>query len=198
MRARALHPDVLVVTSALLQVNCVIVRAGGHSAAARAPLNVLGARARRAARAETFVIDSPVLPEESSAARRCSSRPASPRRAGCSRRTPTGITCSGRWRSPRRARLRREQRRAARGRAGRSPAGAARLRRRALPGAPAAAAARRRCRRCRCPGTARSATRELELHPTGGHTADGMAIWRALGRRAGRPATTCRRSRSRR
>ncbi len=42
MRAVALHPDVIVVTSALLQVNCVIVRGGE----------------------ETFVIDSPVLPEE--------------------------------------------------------------------------------------------------------------------------------------
>lgn len=42
MRAVALHPDVIVVTSALLQVNCVIVRGGE----------------------ETFVIDSPVLPDE--------------------------------------------------------------------------------------------------------------------------------------
>jgi glyoxylase-like metal-dependent hydrolase (beta-lactamase superfamily II) len=42
VRALALHPDVLVVTSALLQVNCVIVRGG----------------------VETFVIDSPVLPDE--------------------------------------------------------------------------------------------------------------------------------------
>ncbi len=42
MRAISLHPDVIVVTSALLQVNCVIVRGGE----------------------ETFVIDSPVLPEE--------------------------------------------------------------------------------------------------------------------------------------
>jgi glyoxylase-like metal-dependent hydrolase (beta-lactamase superfamily II) len=42
VRAVSLHPDVIVVTSALLQVNCVIVRGGE----------------------ETFVIDSPVLPEE--------------------------------------------------------------------------------------------------------------------------------------
>ncbi len=42
MRAVSLHRDVLVVTSALLQVNCVIVRGGE----------------------ETFVIDSPVLPDE--------------------------------------------------------------------------------------------------------------------------------------
>jgi glyoxylase-like metal-dependent hydrolase (beta-lactamase superfamily II) len=42
VRAVSLHADVLVVTSALLHVNCVIVRGGD----------------------ETFVIDSPVLPDE--------------------------------------------------------------------------------------------------------------------------------------
>ncbi len=42
MRAVSLHRDVIVVTSALLQLNCVIVRGGD----------------------ETFVIDSPVLPDE--------------------------------------------------------------------------------------------------------------------------------------
>ncbi|MGD1058164.1 MAG: MBL fold metallo-hydrolase [Solirubrobacteraceae bacterium] len=47
MRAISLHQDVIVVTSALLRVNCVIVR-GGESEA-------LG---------ETFMIDSPVLPDE--------------------------------------------------------------------------------------------------------------------------------------
>ncbi|MGH2903324.1 MAG: MBL fold metallo-hydrolase [Solirubrobacteraceae bacterium] len=51
MRAVSLHRDVLVATSAVLQANCVIVRGpveGGDADAA----------------AETFVIDSPVLPEE--------------------------------------------------------------------------------------------------------------------------------------
>lgn len=42
MRAVSLHPDVLVVSSALLRVNCVIVREGE----------------------EAFAIDSPVLPDE--------------------------------------------------------------------------------------------------------------------------------------
>lgn len=42
MRAVALHPDVLLVTSALLRVNCIVVRSA----------------------AETFVVDSPVLPDE--------------------------------------------------------------------------------------------------------------------------------------
>ncbi len=61
MRARALHPDVVVVTSALLQVNCVIVRGAPAAAPERGPLNVIEAGS---AGAETFVIDSPVLPEE--------------------------------------------------------------------------------------------------------------------------------------
>jgi len=49
MRAQALHSDVLVVTSALLQLNCVAVRAVGDEPPGEG---------------ETFVIDSPVLPEE--------------------------------------------------------------------------------------------------------------------------------------
>jgi glyoxylase-like metal-dependent hydrolase (beta-lactamase superfamily II) len=60
VRAVSLHRDVLVVTSAVLHVNCVIVRGtvedradGDH---ARSVGGELGA--------ETFVIDSPVLPDE--------------------------------------------------------------------------------------------------------------------------------------
>ncbi|HUB35999.1 MAG TPA: MBL fold metallo-hydrolase [Solirubrobacteraceae bacterium] len=47
MRALALHADVLVATSAVLHVNCVLVRGAGPQGAQ-----------------ETFAIDSPVLPEE--------------------------------------------------------------------------------------------------------------------------------------
>jgi glyoxylase-like metal-dependent hydrolase (beta-lactamase superfamily II) len=69
VRAVALHPDVLVATSAVLQVNCVIVRGaagergigdgareadGGRAASGRAP----------EPDGEAFVIDSPVLPAE--------------------------------------------------------------------------------------------------------------------------------------
>jgi len=56
VRAVALHADVLVATSAILQVNCVIVRGGAvqEGQAAGAP----------DAAGETFVIDSPILPEE--------------------------------------------------------------------------------------------------------------------------------------
>jgi glyoxylase-like metal-dependent hydrolase (beta-lactamase superfamily II) len=56
VRAVSLHPDVLVVTSALLQVNCVIVRGGGGTG------GVAAGGAEPAG--ETFVIDSPVLPDE--------------------------------------------------------------------------------------------------------------------------------------
>ncbi len=51
MRAVSLHRDVIVVTSALLQVNCVIVRGGVGEGA-------------EDAQGEVFVIDSPVLPDE--------------------------------------------------------------------------------------------------------------------------------------
>ncbi len=65
MRALALHPDVLVVTSALLQVNCVVVRGavdgGGASGPAAGPVSGAGGAA---AGAEAFAIDSPVLPDE--------------------------------------------------------------------------------------------------------------------------------------
>jgi glyoxylase-like metal-dependent hydrolase (beta-lactamase superfamily II) len=64
VRALALHPDVLVVASALLQVNCVVVRGavdgGGAAGAAAGPVS----GASGAAGAEAFVIDSPVLPDE--------------------------------------------------------------------------------------------------------------------------------------
>jgi glyoxylase-like metal-dependent hydrolase (beta-lactamase superfamily II) len=67
VRALALHPDVLVVTSAVLQVNCAIVRGGAERAAGgedeSAP-RVVEAGEESSDAGETFVIDSPVLPEE--------------------------------------------------------------------------------------------------------------------------------------
>jgi glyoxylase-like metal-dependent hydrolase (beta-lactamase superfamily II) len=69
LRALALHPDVLLVSSALLQANCVIVRGGlvGESPeqgdeGLRIVQNDPAARAVTIG--ETFVIDSPVLPDE--------------------------------------------------------------------------------------------------------------------------------------
>ena len=64
MRAVSLHRDVIVVTSALLQVNCVIVR------------GIVGEGAADA-EGEVFVIDSPVLPDDSMRCLRCLSRRAS-------------------------------------------------------------------------------------------------------------------------
>jgi glyoxylase-like metal-dependent hydrolase (beta-lactamase superfamily II) len=73
MRAISLHRDVIVVTSAILRVNCVIVRgaAGEATGAAEAPQKAAeSAPARQQAgesepqTGETFVIDSPVLPDE--------------------------------------------------------------------------------------------------------------------------------------
>jgi glyoxylase-like metal-dependent hydrolase (beta-lactamase superfamily II) len=60
VRAVSLHRDVLVVTSALLHVNCVIVRGaiGGFDDAGAESAAGAGSAG------ETFVIDSPVLPDE--------------------------------------------------------------------------------------------------------------------------------------
>jgi glyoxylase-like metal-dependent hydrolase (beta-lactamase superfamily II) len=55
VRAVSLHPDVIVVTSAVLQLNCLIVRGPALQAGDEG--------------GETFVIDSPVLPEELDALR---------------------------------------------------------------------------------------------------------------------------------
>lgn len=67
MRAVSLHRDVLVVTSALLQLNCTIVRgAFEHGADAADAADAAGAAAEGGPSAigETFVIDSPALPDE--------------------------------------------------------------------------------------------------------------------------------------
>jgi glyoxylase-like metal-dependent hydrolase (beta-lactamase superfamily II) len=55
VRALALHRDVLVASSAVMQLNCVIVRGGAGA-------EVEGSE--EAPATEVFVIDSPVLPEE--------------------------------------------------------------------------------------------------------------------------------------
>ncbi len=73
MRAIALHPDVLVASSAVLQVNCVILRGAvageGESEAGEGGGKTGGREESEARRGESeagevFVIDSPVLPEE--------------------------------------------------------------------------------------------------------------------------------------
>jgi glyoxylase-like metal-dependent hydrolase (beta-lactamase superfamily II) len=58
VRAVSLHRDVIVVTSAVLRVNCVIVRGAGGDDGAVAEGHRIGPQD------ETLVIDSPVLPDE--------------------------------------------------------------------------------------------------------------------------------------
>jgi glyoxylase-like metal-dependent hydrolase (beta-lactamase superfamily II) len=76
VRVVSLHPDVLVATSAIWQTNCVVVRAAGSGDAAaeagsrKADGSMSHAGDSRQALAdsdrdgETFVIDSPILPDE--------------------------------------------------------------------------------------------------------------------------------------
>jgi glyoxylase-like metal-dependent hydrolase (beta-lactamase superfamily II) len=155
VRAVSLHPDVIVVTSALLQVNCVIVRGGE----------------------ETFVIDSPVLPDELDALPALIEQARFP--------TPSGLLAThgdwdhllGRLAFPGVAlgcaestaeRLRR------------SPGEAQRelrafdeelLIERARPLALGSV------QELPVPGRCDIGTRQIELHGADGHTPDGMAIW---------------------
>jgi glyoxylase-like metal-dependent hydrolase (beta-lactamase superfamily II) len=174
----ALHPDVLVVTSALLATNCVIVRGevSEDGAAVPAAAGSVGERENARLHAETFVIDSPVLPDELDAL------PALLEQAGFP--SPSGLLAThgdwdhllGRLAFPRVA-------------LGVAESTAARLA--AEPGA-----AQRELRdfdeglhiaRPRplalgsvqalpVPGRCDVGEQELELHPTSGHTPDGMAI----------------------
>jgi glyoxylase-like metal-dependent hydrolase (beta-lactamase superfamily II) len=178
VRAVALHPDVLVVTSALLATNCVIVRGGASEDGAAVPAAAGSAGERENARLhpETFVIDSPVLPDELDAL------PALLEQAGFP--SPSGLLAThgdwdhllGRLAFPRVA-------------LGVAESTAARLA--AEPGA-----AQRELRdfdeglhiaRPRplalgslqalpVPGRCEAGGEELELHPAQGHTADGMAV----------------------
>jgi glyoxylase-like metal-dependent hydrolase (beta-lactamase superfamily II) len=72
VRVVSLHPDVLVATSAIWQTNCVIVRAQGSPESAAGlgwegtggSTEAASARVRESQAGETFVIDSPILPDE--------------------------------------------------------------------------------------------------------------------------------------
>jgi glyoxylase-like metal-dependent hydrolase (beta-lactamase superfamily II) len=168
VRAVSLHRDVLLVTSAVLSVSCVIVRGDVRGQGE--------ARGAAQPQGETFVIDSPVLPEELDAL------PALLEQAGFP--APSGLLAThgdwdhllGRLAFPGVA-------------LGTGESTAERLR--ASPGE-----AQRRLRsfdeqllidRQRplalgavqalpVPGRCDLADRELELHPADGHTADGMAL----------------------
>jgi glyoxylase-like metal-dependent hydrolase (beta-lactamase superfamily II) len=71
MRAVSLHGDVIVVTSRLLHANCTIIRGSFTDASAAesvgespGPLRVIPPGASSRPAAETFVLDSPILPDE--------------------------------------------------------------------------------------------------------------------------------------
>jgi len=172
VRAVALDPDVLVVTSALLHVNCVIVRGSGPgdrgAIAGQLPAESAG---------ESFVIDSPVLPDELDALPALIEQARFP--------APSGLLAThGDW-DHLLGRLAFSdlalgcaestvERLAAR------PGGAQRELRafdeelyieRSRPLALGSLQALPVPGRCAIGGS------ELELHPAGGHTADGMAIW---------------------
>jgi glyoxylase-like metal-dependent hydrolase (beta-lactamase superfamily II) len=179
VRAVSLHPDVLVVSSALLRANCVIVRggpAGGESErdGEGGPLEVTAVPARPDG--ETFVIDSPVLPEELDAL---------PALVGQARfPAPSGLLAThGDW-DHMLGRLAFPQ----------LPLGCGESTARRLAQEPGGAQRALRdfdedlgidrpaplslgdVQTLPVPGRCELGRHELELHPTGGHTADGMAI----------------------
>jgi glyoxylase-like metal-dependent hydrolase (beta-lactamase superfamily II) len=163
VRAVSLHPDVLVVTSALLQVNCVIVRGGPAADGDGGD--------------ETFVVDSPVLPDELDAL------PTLIEQAGFP--APSGLLAThGDW-----------DHLLGRLAFGGLALGVAESTARRLAAEPGAAQRELRAfdealyiERSRplalgsvqalpVPGRCELGGEELELHPAEGHTADGMAIW---------------------
>lgn len=180
MRAVSLHRDVIVVTSAVLRVNCVIVRG-----AEEAEGEVGGAEGEAGGReraggseqaAETFVIDSPVLPDELDALHPLLEQARFP--------APSGLLAThGDWdHLLGRLAFREIALGCAESTAGRlrgSPGEAQRALRafdedllieRSRPLALGLMQA------LPVPGRCHIADRELELHPAGGHTSDGMAI----------------------
>ena len=162
MRAVALHPDVLVATSGLLQLNCVIVRR---------------AEGDRNGDGETFLIDSPVLPAELVALPGLAEHARFPAPGGLLATHGDWDHLLGRLAFPGAA-------------LGCAESTAARLR--AEPGV-----AQRELRAfdeglyierevplslgsvqaLAVPGRCGIGDSELELHPTEGHTSDGMAVW---------------------
>ena len=159
MRAVALHADVIVFVSDIWQTTCTAVRGGD----------------------EGFVIDSPVYPEELRALPDVLEQAGFPvsgllathgdwdHLLGGSRSGGAALGCAESTVARLGAELGQAQRELREFDAEHYVDG------------PGAAGAWARCRRCRCPASWRSApgaeAHELELHPTGGHTADGVAYW---------------------
>jgi glyoxylase-like metal-dependent hydrolase (beta-lactamase superfamily II) len=160
VRAVALHPDVLLATSAIWQTNCAVVR------------GALGDRD-----SQTFLVDSPILPEELDALPTLLAQARFPAPSGLLATHGDWDHLLGRLAFPG-ASLGCAQSTAARLRA--TPGDAQRelrafdeqyLIERPRPLALAAAQA------LPVPGRCAVGELELELYPTAGHTEDGMAIW---------------------
>jgi glyoxylase-like metal-dependent hydrolase (beta-lactamase superfamily II) len=181
VRAVSLHHDVIVVTSALLHVNCVIVRGAlgeaGGAAGGPAAAGSDAVLAEASLQVETFVIDSPVLPDELGALPTLLEQARLP--------TPSGLLAThgdwdhllGRLAFPGVA-LGCAESTAERLRA--SP-GEAQRELRAFDedllierGRPLALGS---VQALPVPGRCAVGDRELELHAADGHTLDGMAIW---------------------
>jgi glyoxylase-like metal-dependent hydrolase (beta-lactamase superfamily II) len=175
VRVVSLHPDVLLATSAIWQTNCVIVRSAPPAPAA-GPITVheVGALDQGA---ETFVIDSPVMPEEIEVLPALLEQSRFP--------APSGLLAThGDW-DHLLARLAFPD-------ATLGCAATTAERMRSTPGEPQrelrAFDEQHYVRRARplalgsvqaleVPGSCEIGSRELALHPADGHTADGMALW---------------------
>lgn len=180
MRARALHPDAIVITSALLHLNSVLLRgpAEGAGGAGAGPLNVVEVPAGGGgSAAESFLVDSPVLPDELALLPSLVEQSRFPEPSGLLATHGDWDHLLGPLAFPG------------------VPVGCAESTARRLAAQPGAAQRRLRdfdeglyLERPRplslgapqglpVPGRCEIGARELELHPAEGHTADGMAIW---------------------
>jgi glyoxylase-like metal-dependent hydrolase (beta-lactamase superfamily II) len=194
VRVVTLHPDVLVATSAIWQTNCVIVRgpgapvktdpggdestsgagtAGGETGASSSVRVVAGYDAQ----AETFVIDSPILPDELDALPSLVEQARFPEPSGLLATHGDWDHLLGRLAFPALA------------------VGCAESTAQRLSGEPGAAQRELRAfdrglyverphplmlgqlQGLPVPGRCEIGGRELELHPADGHTSDGMAVW---------------------
>lgn len=155
MRVVSLHADVLIATSAIWQTNCAVVRSGD----------------------EAFVIDSPILPEEIDALAAVIEQSRFPEPAGLLATHADWDHMLGRLAFPEAA-------------LGCAASTAERMR--AAPGAVqrelrafdeehylvrASALALGSVQALEVPGACQLGAHELALHPTEGHTSDGMAVW---------------------
>jgi glyoxylase-like metal-dependent hydrolase (beta-lactamase superfamily II) len=175
MRVVSLHPDVLLATSAIWQTNCVIVRGRARpDPEDPVPLRIAG---EPHPEDETFVIDSPVLPEELEVLPVLLEQSSFPAPSGLLATHADWDHLLGRLAFPD---------------ATLGCAATTLERMRSAPGEPQrelrAFDEEHYCKRASplalgtvqaldVPGACEIGSHELALHPTAGHTSDGMALW---------------------